>query len=90
MGQRAKHQKALIMAAARLFRRKGYHGTSTAEILALSGAPRGSLYYYFPGGKEEIGAATVAAAARWSPKLWHLWLIEPQTLQNSSIFTQAN
>jgi len=63
LGARAKHQQALIMAAARLFRRKGYHGTSTAEILALSGAPRGSLYYYFPGGKEEIGAAAVAGAA---------------------------
>ena len=50
------------MAAAKLFRRQGFEGTSTAEILTLSGAPRGSLYYYFPGGKEEIGAAAIAEA----------------------------
>tara|TARA_R110002167_G_scaffold60368_1_gene170572 strand:- start:290 stop:859 length:570 start_codon:yes stop_codon:yes gene_type:complete len=53
---------ALIWAAARLFRRQGYAGTGLADILAASGAPRGSLYHYFPGGKEEIGAAAVAAA----------------------------
>ena len=62
MGNRAKHQQALINAAARLFRRKGYAGTSTGDILKLSGAPRGSLYYYYPGGKEELGAAAVASA----------------------------
>ncbi|MEL7490139.1 MAG: TetR/AcrR family transcriptional regulator [Pseudomonadota bacterium] len=62
MAKPAKHRQALIMAAARLFRRRGYAGASTGDILKLSGAPRGSLYHYFPGGKEEIGAAAVAAA----------------------------
>ena len=34
--------------------RRGFHGTSLNEILEQSGAPRGSLYYHFPGGKEEL------------------------------------
>ena len=64
MTKRAKHKPALIETAARLFRRQGYMATGTNEILAESGAPRGSLYYYFPGGKEEIGTAAVEAAGR--------------------------
>lgn len=64
MAERGKHRKTLIWTAARLFRRHGYAGTGLNEILAESGAPRGSLYHYFPGGKEEIGAAAVEAAGR--------------------------
>lgn len=52
----------LIWAAAKLFRRQGYSGTGLRDILAASGAARGSLYHYFPGGKEQIGAAAVGAA----------------------------
>lgn len=62
VAERGKHRKSLIWAAARLFRRQGYAGTGLSDILTTSGAPRGSLYYYFPGGKEEIGAAAVDAA----------------------------
>lgn len=64
MGKKPQHRTALIRAAVRLFRRSGYAGTGTKDILAESGAPRGSLYHYFPGGKEEIGAAAVEAAGQ--------------------------
>ena len=57
-----KQRQALIWAAAKLFRRQGYSGTGLRDILAASGAARGSLYHYFPPGKEEIGAAAVTAA----------------------------
>jgi TetR/AcrR family transcriptional repressor of lmrAB and yxaGH operons len=49
-----KHRECLIAAAIGLFRRQGYAGTGLAEILSASGAPRGSLYHYFPDGKAEI------------------------------------
>ena len=62
MAQPRKHKSALIGAAAKLFRRHGYAATGLTEILQESGAPRGSLYYYFPGGKEEIAAAAMEAA----------------------------
>ncbi len=44
----------MIETTASLVHRQGFHGTSLNEILVESGAPRGSLYYHFPGGKEEL------------------------------------
>jgi AcrR family transcriptional regulator len=52
----------LISASAELFRRQGYVGTGVKEIIDAASAPFGSLYHFFPNGKEELGAATV----RWS------------------------
>ena len=43
-----------INTASALFANKGYHATGISEILKLSGAPKGSLYYYFPQGKEQL------------------------------------
>lgn len=37
-----------------LLRQRGYHGTSLNDILSASGAPRGSLYFHFPGGKDQL------------------------------------
>ena len=54
-----------LAAAIKLFRQQGYHGTSLHDILAAGGSPRGSLYFHFPRGKEEIGenALTIAGEA---------------------------
>ena len=52
-----------LAAAVKLFRQQGFHGTALQDILAASGAPRGSLYFHFPGGKEQIGEAALALAA---------------------------
>lgn len=38
---------------------QGYHGTGLNQIVAESKTPRGSLYYYFPNGKEELAAEAV-------------------------------
>src|SRR5882724_11586713 len=51
-----------LAAAARLFRQQGYHGTALHDILAARGSPRGSLYFHFPKGKEEIGEAALTLA----------------------------
>ncbi len=59
---KSKQRQTMVWAAAKLFRRQGYSGTGLRDILAASGAARGSLYHHFPGGKEEIGAAAVTAA----------------------------
>lgn len=52
----------ILEAAARLFEKQGYHATGLNEIIRESDTPKGSLYYYFPEGKEQIGAET----ALWS------------------------
>lgn len=49
----------LIAAAVELFGERGYEGVGVAELLSKAGAPRGSLYFHFPGGKEQIGAEAV-------------------------------
>ena len=41
---------------------KGLQGASFSEILEASGAPRGSLYYHFPGGKDELVLAALEHA----------------------------
>jgi AcrR family transcriptional regulator len=51
-----------LAAAAKLLREQGYHGTALHDILAASGSPRGSLYFHFPKGKEEIGEAALTMA----------------------------
>lgn len=60
----------LTAATAALLQRQGYHGTGLAEIVAESGAPRGSLYFYFPGGKEELACAALQASGdEWRARL---------------------
>jgi TetR/AcrR family transcriptional repressor of lmrAB and yxaGH operons len=59
----AKHRDRLISTSLSLFQRQGYAATGLAEILTESGAPRGSLYHYFPEGKEAIAEAALQAAA---------------------------
>src|SRR6478672_5009329 len=44
----------MVAGAARLLATKGLDGTSFAEVLAATGAPRGSTYHHFPGGKREL------------------------------------
>jgi TetR/AcrR family transcriptional regulator, lmrAB and yxaGH operons repressor len=51
-----------LAAAAKLFRQQGYHGTALHDILATGGTPRGSLYFHFPRGKEQIGEAALTLA----------------------------
>ena len=57
-----KHRSAIIVAAATLFRRQGYAATGINDIVAQSGAPKGSLYHYFPQGKQQIAEEAVRHA----------------------------
>ena len=57
----------ILETTALLLRQRGYHGTSLNDILSASAAPRGSLYFHFPGGKDqlviEVTRASVAEVA---------------------------
>jgi TetR/AcrR family transcriptional repressor of lmrAB and yxaGH operons len=57
-------REQMLAAAVELFRARGYEGVGVAELLEKSRAPRGSLYFHFPGGKEQIGAEVIARVGR--------------------------
>lgn len=53
----------LIKTASKLFQIQGYHGTGLNQITKESGAPKGSLYYHFPNGKEQLAVESVRLTA---------------------------
>jgi AcrR family transcriptional regulator len=53
----------MIHAASELFRQRGYHATAFSDVVEESGAPRGSIYFHFPGGKRELAREAAARAA---------------------------
>ncbi|HSQ16490.1 MAG TPA: TetR/AcrR family transcriptional regulator [Anaerolineales bacterium] len=54
----------ILLAMARLIEKQGYHATGLTEIIQESDTPKGSLYYYFPGGKEQIGAEAILESGK--------------------------
>ena len=44
----------MIQAAEELIRERGYSATAMSDVLERSGAPRGSVYFHFPGGKTQL------------------------------------
>jgi AcrR family transcriptional regulator len=49
----------IVGSSAELFRRQGYNGTGVKQIVAAAGAPFGSLYHFFPGGKAQLGEEVI-------------------------------
>ena len=62
MPRRTDSRSRMIHAAAELFRQRGYHATTFSEVVRESGAPRGSTYFHFPGGKQELAREAIARA----------------------------
>jgi AcrR family transcriptional regulator len=60
----------IMDSSAELFRRQGYAGTGIKQILAAANAPFGSLYHFFPGGKEQLGAETIRSSGRLYTELF--------------------
>lgn len=63
MNEMNRTRDQIITAASELLEQQGYHATSLGQILDRCGAPKGSLYYHFPGGKEELVATAVRHSA---------------------------
>jgi TetR/AcrR family transcriptional repressor of lmrAB and yxaGH operons len=55
-------RQRVVRTAAELFQRQGYHATGVNQILSTGRAPKGSLYFHFPGGKEQVAVEAVAAS----------------------------
>lgn len=52
----------MVASAGKLLARRGLQSTSFSEVLEDSGAPRGSVYHHFPGGKDQMIRSALDAA----------------------------
>lgn len=59
----------MIASATLLIRERGASGTSIDDVLAHSGAPRGSVYHHFPGGRTQLLEEAVRFAADVSARV---------------------
>ncbi|HEY4826584.1 MAG TPA: TetR/AcrR family transcriptional regulator, partial [Solirubrobacteraceae bacterium] len=55
----------ILYASAELFRRQGYAGTGLKQISVAADAPFGSLYHFFPGGKEQLADEVLRTGGRF-------------------------
>jgi len=70
MNKGERTRQKLVDTTAELLQRQGYHATGLAQIVAESGAPRGSLYFHFPGGKDELAVMALDASSRaWRTRI---------------------
>ena len=55
-------RQRIVDTSADLFRRQGYAATGVKQIVTEAQAPFGSLYHFFPGGKEQLGAEAIGVS----------------------------
>lgn len=60
--QSMKTRDRMLTSTISLLRERGSNGVTVDAVLAHSGAPRGSVYHHFPGGREELLLASVERA----------------------------
>ncbi|MEV6337267.1 TetR/AcrR family transcriptional regulator [Nocardia vinacea] len=64
MARRTETRARILDTGAQFFRTRGYSSTGLKELVTASGAPWGSLYHYFPGGKEQLGVEAIKHSGR--------------------------
>src|SRR3954454_18800493 len=64
-------RERIVQRSSELFRRQGFAGTGVKQIVAEASAPFGSLYHFFPGGKEQLGEEVIRASGAFYLQLWH-------------------
>jgi TetR/AcrR family transcriptional regulator, lmrAB and yxaGH operons repressor len=57
-------REQILLTTSMLLEKQGFHGTGLNEIIKESRSPKGSLYYYFPGGKEQIAAEAILQSGK--------------------------
>jgi AcrR family transcriptional regulator len=62
----------LVATTAELFQRQGFNGTSMKQITDGADATTGSLYHFFPGGKDELAAEVISTAGAGYLELFRL------------------
>lgn len=64
MAKRGDSRNRMLETTAELLQRQGYGATGLNQIIEDSGAPKGSLYFHFPGGKEQLAALALERAGQ--------------------------
>ena len=65
MPREVAERRDAIAAMAEVFREHGYAGSSLAAITQQTGLGKGSLYHFFPNGKQEMAEAVLEDVSRW-------------------------
>src|ERR1700761_7505571 len=63
MARRSDTKQKMVQAAKQLIRERGYNATAFSDVLEVSGAPRGSVYFHCPGGKTQLAMEAAEAHA---------------------------
>jgi TetR/AcrR family transcriptional repressor of lmrAB and yxaGH operons len=63
MPRRTDAKRRMVDAARELIRERGLNATALSDVLERSGAPRGSVYFHFPGGKKQLAVEAAESHA---------------------------
>lgn len=84
-GKPASTKARLLESATDLFSRQGFGATGIKAVLAVAEAPYGSLYHFFPGGKQELGAAALTyGGERYRATLASVYPENSDVVQNTA------
>ncbi len=71
----------ILVTSAELFRRQGYAGTGLKQVAAEAGAPFGSIYHHFPGGKEALAEEVLRTGGAFFLALYEAIVAEAPDLR---------
>jgi TetR/AcrR family transcriptional repressor of lmrAB and yxaGH operons len=69
-------REQILLTTSILLEKQGFHGTGLNEIIKESGSPKGSLYYYFPDGKEQIASEAILQSGKMTAERIRVGLAE--------------
>ena len=75
----ADSRERMLEAAISLMRRTGLSGAAMNEVIRQSHAPKGSMYHYFPGGKQQLAAEAIELYASRVREFLEATLSSPRT-----------
>ena len=78
---RSNSRDQFLQTTAHLLRERGYSATGMADIVKESGSPKGSLYFHFPEGKEQLASLALADAGKMTCEALQLALFSCKTIK---------